>query len=106
MGISDRPLKSSSGDKFSLTTGQVDGPVVVAITCGRPGGRAVDLTVTDRYTVGCVLSENNVLPADLGRLKMDCQNRCLVVQMGSLTVTLSIQIMSAPAMVIASPPQT
>jgi hypothetical protein len=72
MGISDKTLKSSSGDKFSLTTGQVDGPVVVAITGGRPGGRAVDLTVADRYTVGCVLSENNVLPADLGRLGMDC----------------------------------
>jgi hypothetical protein len=72
MGISDKPLKILSGGKFSLTTGQVDGPVVVAITGGRPGGRAVDLTVTDRHTVRCVLSENNVLPADLGRLGMDC----------------------------------
>lgn len=106
MGISDKTLKSSSGDKFPLTTSQVDGPVVVTITGGRPGGRAVDLAVTDRHTVGCVLSEHNVLPADLRRLGMDCQNRCLVVRMEELTVTLSIQIMSAPAMVIASPPQT
>jgi len=45
--------------------GEVQGPVVVAVAGGGPGGGAVDFVVGDGDTVGGVVAENDVLTADL-----------------------------------------
>jgi hypothetical protein len=58
MKISNKLSKSEKVG--SLTAGQVDRPVVVAIASSRPGRRAVDLGVGDAHTSGCVLSEDCV----------------------------------------------
>lgn len=49
---------------------EVDGPVVVTVAGGAPGGRTVDLAVGDCHAVACLLSKDDVLAANLGSLDL------------------------------------
>lgn len=50
--------------------GEVDGPIVVTVAGGAPGGRTVNLAVGDSHAVACFFSKDDVLAADFGSLKL------------------------------------
>lgn len=55
------------GDQV-VGTVEVDGPVVVGVACGGPGGVAVDVAVGDGHALGGLGAQDDVLTTDASSL--------------------------------------
>jgi hypothetical protein len=86
----DLPLH---GDQV-IAAGDVDGPVVVVVTSGRPTGVTVNLRVRDRDTVGGAVAEDNVLAPNEGGLDMVDPDEVAAIEGNSITTpdVLGIQV--------------